>query len=215
MVVVELKEEQQVNQATAKLGGITILGQECGIRPVKSDFVWTPDPKFGRQVSNDEAGMHAAIQPLLEGRRLHVAVKTPGWGDMKTPLEARRQTDYSVIRHTLKPFGIESFGGIGINWGDLAARPRFLCFVDFETKEGAEQAIQAVHDTEVRGRLVWLTVPALPPWRAHQIGKWSPAQLALLQEKGIAPREIDGEKYSKPLKTLRLNKATEKKPKVS
>jgi hypothetical protein len=86
-------------------------------------------------------------------------------------------------------YGIEAVGGFQPFHGDKQPLPRFLCLIDFKTTSGADQAVQALHESEIEGRTVWLKNCVLAPWRAYQIGKVDPSVLAVLQEKKIAPME--------------------------
>ena len=101
-------------------------------------------------------------------------------------------------------YGLEAISAFQPFHGDKQPDPRFLCFIDFKTKTGADQAVQALHDSEIEGRRVWLQNVVLAPWRAHQIGKVDPSVLAMLQEQGIAPMKTFENKKTK--KVIKANK---------
>jgi hypothetical protein len=63
--------------------------------------------------------------------------------------------------------------------------PSMLCLVDFTTKDGAEKAIQAVHNTEIEGLKVLLQPAILTRQLGKLIGRYDQALLVELQEKGL------------------------------
>lgn len=85
-------------------------------------------------------------------------------------------------------------------YGDLKKKPQFLCFIDFETKGGADQAAEAFDNKEIEGRKVRLQPCKLAPRRAHQIGKVDKALLIQLQEKGLASTEPYEDKFVKSVR---------------
>lgn len=198
--VVKLANEQQAERAVQLLNGNMSLGAPIITRPLDPGFVWgtrrTVEGVVGRHVFYDDDGITTAINPILEGRRIQLRVKTPGWGE--TTVSNRIRESREVIKRHFSKFGLESIGAIAPNYGDMKLHPRFLTFMDFTTKEGAEEAQRTMHDTEIEGRKVWLMDCDITPWKAYQIGRVDARRLADLQEKGLAPTEIDEEKCSKP-----------------
>ncbi|KAE8822244.1 hypothetical protein HRS9139_10265 [Pyrenophora teres f. teres] len=88
--------------------------------------------------------------------------------------------------------------------------PRLLCFIDFETKEGAENASREIDDTVVEGKLTWLR-PAVPSgWRVDQYAKYDPEYVAELQEKGVLSKETYEDKFVHPLRVAKGNAKSKK-----
>lgn len=204
---VELGEEQQAREAVRKFHESEFMGGPIYVSPLRQDFKWHDDNKFyllDRRVYWNDAGISKAVQPIINRRRVHLSVKTPGWGDLKTPISERSATTREILKRTLSQFGLESISRISVNWGDKKSEPRYLCLLDFETKDGAENAISALHDTVIDDRKVWLTPSELAPWVAYQLGRVNKEILSKLQEMELAPKET-----SIPLSMSRPRKSTE------
>jgi hypothetical protein len=189
-----LANEQQAQKALRVLHDSEFMHNHIIAMPLKEDFVWGPVLEVdGRRSSRffyvDRTSPSEALKALLEGRRRLLSVQTPGWTS-EGPFTRHSVHAYQVIDDHFGPYGIEAISTLQPFYGDKQLQPRMLCSLDFTTKEGAEQAEQAIHDTIIEGRKVWVQPTRLAPWRAHQIGRVDPELLARLQEKGIAPMEI-------------------------
>lgn len=201
---IELTSEEQAQKAVDLLNENKKLGTKVYVRPLRPDYAWnthgSKKDDVGYLVITNEAGLTAATQPILDGRRLVFSVKPPAWADLDAPIGTRNEANREIVKRTLAPFGLESLGRISPNWGDMKQTPRFLCFADMKTKQGAEEAISTLHDTDLQGLKIWLTQHKLAPWRAYQLGVADKEKLKLLQEEGFAPppEEIDEERYSTP-----------------
>lgn len=202
---VELGSEQQASEAIQKLTGVELLNKELAAKPLKQDFVWSNvsgyQPLVGRSryFEDEGTGARDAVKPILEGRRYLLSVETPGWGAGNKSLRGGNETAMKVIEKYIGPYGIECVGALSPFYGDKKENPRLLTFLDFKTKEGATDAAKALHETEIEGRLTWLKVSELSPWRAYQIGKLDKTLLAELQEQGVAPQEVYQDKFTTPL----------------
>ena len=168
------------------------------------DFAWGQGraQENDRFVSYDDAGIDQAVRPMIEGRRVVIRVKTPGWSNKNVGIREAKV----ILRNTFEQFGIESIGAIAPNFGDKKLAPRFLALMDFTTKKGAEAAIEAVHGNEVEGRLVWVEPSILTALKAQQLRKLAPAQLKEMQAKGIAPADEDIDSVKKYTKRPRGQK---------
>jgi RNA recognition motif-containing protein len=191
---IELGSEQQAKMAVNELNNAQLLDEEIIVKPLKDDFVWgfvsekSNDLGESRYFDQNTKTVSEAVKPLLESRRMMLSVQTPGWGEKHSTV-GHNKIAWDIIERYLGEYGIEAVGDLQPFFGDMQLVPRMLCFVDFKTKAGADQAVQAIHDTEIEGRKVWLKESVLAPWRAHHIGKVDPSVLATLQEKGLAPME--------------------------
>jgi hypothetical protein len=137
-----------------------------------------------------------------------LSVETPGWNGQKGSKRSVNAIAREVIKKHIGPFGIEAIGGLSPFYGDLKREPQFLTHIDFESREGAQQAAKAIHDTEIEGRRTLLEACKLAPWRADRIGKVDKDVLAQLRESGIASQEPYTDKFSgkpKPTKASRKN----------
>lgn len=191
---VELADEQQAQNAIQTLNGNESLGNKVYLRALKPEFNWDTfmaKEKYSHIVRNDEAGTRKAVQPLIEGRRVRISVKQPTWGIKGASPAQRRIADTEVIERTFDRFGIESISRMVPQYGQISYHPKFFCHIDFTTKEGADEAIQAIHDTEIEGVLVWAKRTEVDPTKAFQIGRLNKALLAELQEKGLAPPDSE------------------------
>jgi hypothetical protein len=204
---IELKSEEHAKKAMALLDGTEAMGvSELHVRPVRPEFGWGVtrggfNDSMGWIVPFDQTGITTAVQPIVEGRRFVFQVKPPGWAKLDAPIKVRNDYNRDVVKRTLAPFGeIEALGRVAPNWGDLKQTPRFLCYVDMKTKQAADQAVSALHDTDVEGYRVGLRAQTMSPWKAYQLGQVDKEKLNLLQEKGLAPppEEIDEERYAMP-----------------
>jgi hypothetical protein len=203
---IELESAEQAQKAIELLHNHepNIKGAKIYVVPLKSEYEWEiPTHASSRgtaKVDSSDAGLEAAIQPIIDGRRLMFSVLPPGWADLKARVNVRNEANRDVIKRTLEPYGIEVVGRASTNWGDKSQTPRFLAFVDMKTKQGADEAIRKVNDTVVQGLPVALQLSQMPAWKAYRLGQVDKERLAMLQEKGLAPppEEIDEERYSQP-----------------
>lgn len=211
MCFVELGSEEQVTEAVQSLNDSAFQTKTIIAKPLRKDFIWGPasaqtDASSGlRYFYDDGNNAHEAVKPLIEGRRMMLSVQTPGWGAQDIKVGPRNKVAEEIINQYFGKFGIEAIGGLRPFYGDKKENPRLLCFLDFKTRKGADQAVAAYHDTEIEGRRTWLKPSDPAPWRAHQIGKVDKALLAELQDKGLLPRETYEDKF--------VNPVTEKRPK--
>jgi hypothetical protein len=185
-----------------ELQGYAGLKKKTRVLPLKADFIWneegvqrvTERNPYGSRYFQEEANTaREAIRPLVEGRRYMLSVQTPGW--TKDRVAVQIDNAYRIIQQTFDKYGVETIGAISPFYGDKKAKPRLLCFLDFTTKEGAENAVRDHHDTEIEGRLTWLQRSGPVAWRAHQIGKVDQELLADLQEKGVLPEKVHEDKF--------------------
>jgi RNA recognition motif-containing protein len=185
---VEFASEEQAQMALETLDGVEFMDKKLSVKPLKKDFVWgrVTHPDSGRSsrffYEHDAA---EGLKPLLEGRRMIFSVQPPGWLEDDSSVRHNKFA-LEVIEEYLGKYGVEAIGGMSPFFGDMKPHPRMLCLLDFTTTRGAEQAVEAIHETEIHGRKVWLQSSVASSWRAHQIGKVAPALLAELQEKGNA-----------------------------
>ncbi|KAF2127385.1 hypothetical protein P153DRAFT_295453 [Dothidotthia symphoricarpi CBS 119687] len=216
---VELANEKQAQDAANRLNGKILLEKSVTVStPLKDGFVWKqgwqPDSETSGSryfLHEDDAAPHEAIKPLLEGRRVMFSVMTPGWGDGIT--STRQKASREILHKHLDKYGIEAISGLSPFLGDKRPSPRLLCFIDFETKEGATSAMEALHETEIEGRKVWIKPSEIAPWRAHHFGKVNQSVLATLQEKGLAPQELNEDLFIKQKSQGKTNDTKTRKPK--
>ncbi|KAF2833446.1 hypothetical protein CC86DRAFT_461812 [Ophiobolus disseminans] len=196
MCCIELASEEQAQRATGELDNIELLRRKIRVKPLREDFVWgsTAEQAHSRYFDEHEISPSEALRPLLEGRRMLFSVQPPGWGEPNSSVDHNKIAKQVLVDH-LEKFGIETTGALQPFYGDLKQTPRMLCFLDFKTKGGADQAVQAIHETDIQGRKVWLQQAVLAPWRAWQIGRVDQAVLAELQEKGLASKEPYEDKF--------------------
>jgi RNA recognition motif-containing protein len=194
---VELASEQQAQDAIQRLQKKKLQGQTLVVKPLVENFIWGRNSEEGRLSSRHffDEGKNAAeaIKPLLEDRRYMLLVQTPGWQDSKKTNEAANE----VLEKHFEPFGVETRSMLRPMFGDKKPEPRLLCFIDFTTKEGAEKAVEAIHEKTIEGRRTKLLSCKLSAWRAHQIGKVDAGLLKQLQEKEIAPKETREDRFVK------------------
>ncbi|KAI4919477.1 hypothetical protein J4E90_001612 [Alternaria incomplexa] len=204
----ELGSEAEAAKVIAELNDTEIQRKKLIVRPLKEDFVWGPvqekqDHKYATRYFFDEGPAAAleAVRPLLEGRRLMVRVQTPGWTS-NASIARQKQNALRILEEQFAKHGtIERFSDFAPFYGDKKKEPRILCFIDFATKEGADKAIENIHDTQIEGRLTWLMRSETNQYRSHQIGKVAPEALKQLQERGVAPKdeELHEDKFVNPL----------------
>ncbi|KAH5180370.1 hypothetical protein HBH76_172940 [Parastagonospora nodorum] len=214
---IELATEEQAQKAIEALNGIEFMHKSIVVAPMKDSFVWAKKPESSHDsyfFDVNEVSPSEALKPLLEERRLMFSVQPPGWGPKIGGSGHNDIARHHMERH-LGQFGITCFSKLAPFYGDLKQRPRMLCFIDFETKSGADQAVRAFDDKEMEGCKVRLQPCKLAPWRAHQVGKVDKALLSQLQEKGLASTEpyedkfvnsdrTKGAKYHKMTQTQRM-----------
>jgi RNA recognition motif-containing protein len=205
MCFVELGSEEEAAKAIEQLDKMDLQGKKIVVLPLKADFQWGPlnngnkgPSPYGSHYFYDERnGAEEALRPLGEGRRILLHVQTPGWTSDVVGNQSRDAIQ--IIQETFDQYGIEKIGKISPFYGDKQKAPRLLCFMDFKTKEGTDEAIQKHHDTEIKGRLTWLTRSSPVSWRTHQFAKVVPQLVAQLQEQGILSKEPRPDKFANPL----------------
>lgn len=157
------------------------------VRPVKSSFYWEQGfKKDQRFFFHDENTPSQAIQPLIEGRRYVLHVESPGWvkkGSDKSVNTIIRE----IIKKHFEPFGLEVIGALNPAWRDYKKDRMFLTHIDFASKEGAEQAVEALDEKKVEGKQIWLKPCTFNPKRTEQIGNVDKGVLAQLHESGFIP----------------------------
>ncbi|KAF2642296.1 hypothetical protein P280DRAFT_262648 [Massarina eburnea CBS 473.64] len=202
---IELPNPEEAQKAVEKLKDATIPGEPSPMRVsiVYPDFSWTRfdsnESHSDRWVMTDADGIAEAIAPLLEGRRVNFNVKAPGWASLDQKIRLRSAENRDVVIRNLSKYGLESVGKTMVNWGDLTSIPRFLCFVDFSTKAGAEKAIRELDNTEIEGLPVSLVLTVVPLIKAHRIGQMDRATLNDLQKAGLAPPVVNDDMLSRPM----------------
>lgn len=188
-----------------ELQGYADLQKKTRVLPLGADFTWNLEGKqrgnarnpYGSRYFQEEVNTaREALRPLVEGRRYMLSVQTPGWTTDKVSVQMNNA--YRIIQQTFDKYGVETIGALSPFFGDKKAKPRLLCFLDFTTKDGAENAARDHHDTEIEGRLTWLQPSGPVSWRAYQIGKVDQELLADLQEKGVLPKEVREDKFVNP-----------------
>ncbi|KAF2441582.1 hypothetical protein P171DRAFT_434238 [Karstenula rhodostoma CBS 690.94] len=192
---VELANEQQVQKAINELNGNKSMGNEVYIRALNPEFDWDnflpSTRKYPFFVREDKSGIKQAVMPLFEGRRVRISVKSPSWGNKGDTPAQRRDTDLKVLERAFDQFGIESISRLAPQFGETTFHPKFYCHIDFTTKQGADEAIQTMHDKEFEGVLVWAKPTQVDAAKAYQIGRLDKGLLAELQEKGLAPPDSE------------------------
>ncbi|KAK7190893.1 hypothetical protein DPSP01_007846 [Paraphaeosphaeria sporulosa] len=193
---VELADEQQAQRAVKELNGNASMGNEVYLRALNPEFNWDDFLSGNRYrhtylVREDQSGIRQAVMPLLEGRRVRISVKYPAWGSKGDSPAQRRNTDLKVLERSFDRFGIESISRLTPQFGEKTFHPKFFCHIDFTTKQGADEAIRAMHDKECEGVLVWARATEVDAAKAYQIGRLDKELLAELQEKGLAPADSD------------------------
>ncbi|KAL1797315.1 hypothetical protein ACET3X_003921 [Alternaria dauci] len=200
---VELGSEAEATKVTEELNRATEEHPTMVVKPLKADFDWKKVGQqkakpFGPRYFYDEGtAAYDAIRPLLERRRIILSVMTPGWSP-NTRISVARSNAEAIIERYFGKYGIESISDISVFYGDKKIKPRMLCTIDFKTKEGAENAVNDHHETQIEGRLTQLTHSEPAAWRLHQIQKVAgPEALKTLQESGVVPegKEIYEDKF--------------------
>jgi hypothetical protein len=169
------------------------------VRILSPEFAWNSEPNhLNRWINDDGSAAAHAILPLKEGRRVQIRIKTPAWkpnfeSKPKHLMRARMNYGRELIAKAFEKFGIEAIGVPAANDGRMLPEPKFFCHIDFKTKEGAEEAIRTMHETELENRLMWVAKSELNEVRSRQIGRVNMGVLKELQELGLAG-EVDWKK---------------------
>ncbi|XP_014560857.1 hypothetical protein COCVIDRAFT_88443 [Bipolaris victoriae FI3] len=204
MCFVELGSPEEAQRAVKKLNQAKLQNKSIVVKPLKDDFYWghqetTKHSPYGSRFFNDEGdAAQEALRPLAEGRRMVLSVKTPGWSPKSRITEAR-QNAIKIIEENFGKYGVERVSDMSVFFGDKKENPRLLGWIDFKTKEGAEQAAVEKHNTEINGRLVWLQASNPSKWRVQQYSKSAPQLVQELQEKGTVSKEMYEDKFVTPL----------------
>jgi hypothetical protein len=196
-----LANEEQAKDAIQKLHQSTTLQEDSPIylRPLGPDFTWKSLANIhNRWVYDESSATSKAVLPLKEGRRVRLCVKTPGWKptfEAKPSNLAKMRMNYGrdLVAKSFDRFGVEAIGAPSHNDGRMLPEPKFFCHIDFKTKEGAEEAVRAMHNTKLDGKLIWVMKSELNEVRSRQIGRVNMGVLKELQELGLAG-EVDFEK---------------------
>ena len=147
---------------------------------------------------DDGSAAAKAVLPLKEGRRVQLRVRTPAWkpkfeNKPKSLMKARMNYGRELVAKAFDKFGVEAIGVPAANDGRMLPEPKFFCHIDFKTKEGAEEAVRTMNETELEGQLIWAVRADLNEVRSRQIGRVNMGVLKELQELGLAG-EVDWEK---------------------
>ncbi|CAA9964269.1 hypothetical protein PTMSG1_07628 [Pyrenophora teres f. maculata] len=214
----ELGSEEEAKRFVQQWSNGTPSHKQIRVQHIKPDFTWArPDQETRRRFPNSKPryifaqgnAPHDILRVLEEGRRRMLSVKTPGWFP-DTPISEAREKSLDIMERLLSKHGVEAIGGLSPFYGDMQETPRLLCFIDFETKEGAENASREIDDTVVEGKLTWLR-PAVPSgWRVDQYAKYDPEYVAELQEKGVLSKETYEDKFVHPLRVAKGNAKSKK-----
>jgi RNA recognition motif-containing protein len=202
MAFSELGSEEEAAKAVDQLNNTELQGKKIVVKKMQPDFQWerTEMSKgpFGSRYFYDEAdNAEKALRPLAEGRRYMLRVQTPGW--TVDVVSSQVKNAVRIIQENFEGYGIENIGDIHPFYGDLKTEPRLLCYMDFKTKEGADEAVQKHHDTEIGGRRTWLTPCTPNSYRTHHMAKVAPKLVAEMQEQGILPKETREDLFVNPL----------------
>ncbi|KAJ6273551.1 benzoate 4-monooxygenase cytochrome p450 [Bipolaris maydis] len=210
MCFVELGSPEEVQRAIKKLDQAKLQNKSIVVQPLKADFQWghlktSKNSPYVSRFFNDEGdAAQEALRPLAEGRRMMLSVKTPGWSPNAKVSEARNNAA-KIIEENFGKYGVESLSDMAVFFGDKKQNPRLLGWIDFKTKEGAEQAAAEKHNTEINGRLVWLQAANPSKWRVEQYSKSAPQLVQEMQEKGTVSKEMDEDKFVTPLPKKQSN----------
>ncbi|KZM22014.1 uncharacterized protein EKO05_0007289 [Ascochyta rabiei] len=186
---IELGSKEQVQKATEALNGQQLHGTSLVVRPIKEDFYWDQGfKKDNRFFFHDEQTPSQAIQPLLQGRRYALQVENPGWINQQGSSKSANTTRREIVEKYFGPFGVEVIGALNPIWRHQKKEYPFLAHIDFASKEGAEQAAEALNDTEIEGKRVYLQRCTVNSSRAKQIGNVDQGVLAQLQESGFVEK---------------------------
>lgn len=138
-----------------------------------------------------ETAASEAIRPLLEGRRYTFHVEKPGWIFNKVADKTMNDQRQEVLDRALEPFNVEARGDMNKIFIHKGASMWFLTCVDFATKEDAQRAVDALHNSVIQGKRVELRpFSVFTAKRVEQIGKVDKGVLAQLQEAGLLKTEI-------------------------
>ncbi|PVI07894.1 hypothetical protein DM02DRAFT_648481 [Periconia macrospinosa] len=191
--IIEVSNEQQASRAVEELNTkkVAINSKPFQVAPLLSDWEIKDrefSPTFLFESANPD--FSKAMKPVLENRRVVFKVKLPGWAPLKQKVSQRNRQNLDHVVRLLSKYGLEAVSDVGTNWGRISFLPKYLCLVDFSTKEGAEEAIRELHNTEHEGQKIGLELSKISPWKAHLINQWDPKLLIQLKESGLAPAKI-------------------------
>ncbi|KAJ4344952.1 hypothetical protein N0V95_006065 [Ascochyta clinopodiicola] len=183
---IELSTEEQAQKAAKALNGLHLHGVSLVVRPVKEDFYWDQGfKKDSRYFYHDGRTPSQAIQPLLQGRRYALHVENPGWVNQQGSGKSVNTVRREIVEKYFGPFGVEVIGALSPTWARAKNDSQILTHIDFESKEGAEQAVEALNDTVIEGKRVYLRRGTVNPSSAKQIGDVDQGVLSQLQESGF------------------------------
>lgn len=187
-VFVELASEEEAKKAIEALDGQKILERSLKVNPLSETFYWDSGFKKDQRIFfYDKDAASQAVQGLIDGRRYRFYVENPGWVAAKNEGISSQAKRREIVMNALAPFGVEALGRINPIWNsDRRSASTILTVLDFETKEGAERAVEALNDQIIEGKRVQLKPFSVSARRAEQIGKLDKNVLAQLQQHGIS-----------------------------
>lgn len=195
---IELGNEEQKKKAIKTLDGQLLHGAPVNVSPLNDTFSWLDGSKKDtRWFVDEKKAAFKAIQPLLEKRRYALIVETPVWVSREGSGRSVTATRRDIIERNIGPFGVEAIGALNPAWRHLKRDRSLLAHIDFVSKEGADQAVEALHGKEIEGRRVWLEPYSGSPRNAKQIGNVDQSILTQLQEGGFIQSNSSGPRPEK------------------
>ncbi|KAH8730315.1 hypothetical protein GQ44DRAFT_768702 [Phaeosphaeriaceae sp. PMI808] len=181
---IELASEEQAKRAIETLQYKEFIGRPLSVQMINGTFSWVTLNSDGYLTENASE----AVKPLIEARRVTVHGQVPFWknNDDNTPYWKVAPV---IIQEHMGKFGIERISRVSRFEKRGQGNLRILATVDFTTKKGADEAVEALHNSKINDRKVQLVITEIAAWAAHQLAKIDPETLATLQEKGLASKE--------------------------
>lgn len=188
--IAELASEEEVPKAVNALHDKQLHERKLIVQGVKPDFSWSQtSAKRKLVVSTENMDLSQAVKPLLEGRRIIFKVEHPGWAPDNQKISVRLQQNMDKAFSLLSNYGVECTSRPQVIWQGHPNEAKYFCTVDFETKAGAEEAIRALDNAKIDGKLVRLLLSEPSLERERLLAKLDPKALAQLQKAGIKARE--------------------------
>jgi len=196
----ELASPEQAEAAISQLHLSTALSERDKQHPIivklmdPEKFRWKGITSLSNRFFYDEGDNAAkALLPVKEGRRVQVRVQTPfwkpTWPEKPAKISASRKGyGAKLMRDAFERFGIEAMSDVAFNDSRVTEEPKHYCHIDFKTKEGAEEAIRELDETELEERKIEVRKNEVNGWRAQQFGRVDMDLLEELQQLGLAPR---------------------------
>lgn len=194
---VELASKEQVQEATIKLHNKQVGDKVLSVQTINPTFTWDHQTqKYSRFFREDGDETRQAIRPLLEGRRGAIFAQGSGWNSPDDKAGVRKHKAMKIVERVFEKYGVEAIGPVtAVPLRQSDKRPILLCFLDFETQQGIQEAMRDVRNTVVEGVKMTVELCQLSPFRAGQLGHVSADGLKELQEKGLAPKETPPEQF--------------------